>query len=224
MVKKIVYSSLIIFLVLIITLGTLLIQIKRRNIELYNGFLSEASNGDFTNFLKIQTNNHLLLEEVFLDDYQVLFYLTKTETETNLLVIVRALNDVNHALTSNDEFDLTKAIISADELVIYNSKDQDNYGDFAISSGLEKLSFYYYQVLVTEESEVLTELFDYDNKEILTKKVSLTTEEEFIKGFNQEEIYELLKMQKSYLNLVYIVFSISFLIGSLLIILLFRKK
>lgn len=224
MLKKVIYSSLIIFLVLIITLGTLLIQIKKRNIELYNNFLNEASNGDFTNFLKFQTNYHLQIDDSLSGDYAVLFYLTKSENETNLLVVVRALTDVNHANNSSDINDLTKAIISNNSEVIYNSKDSDNYGDFALSSGLEKITFYYYQVIVTDINEVLVELFDYDGKEILTKEISLETEDEFERGFNREEIYELLKEKKTYLNLVYLVFSISFLIGSVLIILLFRKK
>ncbi len=229
MIKKIIYSILITIVVVSITIGTLAFQIKKRNIQVYENFLNEASSGNYDNFFKIQTKYYKKVDSITNENYEIDVHLLITGVNDfkTIMIIVKPLKEINYASKIDDRNDQTKALIYNNGLLVYDSKDINNYSDVAISYGLNKISFYYYQFTLNDLNNFDVNLFDYDNNEIINEFIEITQFSDFSsfnKGFTNEEYYELIKSDKTYLNTVYIVFAISFTIGMGVIIFLFRKK
>lgn len=199
--KKITYILISIIVIILISLFTLSMQIKKRNQDVFNEYIKEANQGNYDNFLKHQTKKYLHLETIEENNYEISLYYTD-----NLIIFVRPLVEVNYAKDRYDKHDQTSLYVETEE-VLYNSKDGANYGDFPISLGLEKMSFYYYQVDI-DAGTYLFNFKDYDGVNILNKEILIKTDGEYIKGFTAEEINNKLAEEKSYLTPVYILFGL----------------
>lgn len=229
MIKKIIYSILVVVFLIVITMGMLFIQIKKRNNEIYQSFLNEANQGSYDNFLKLQTKYYQQIDSYSDDYYDVIYYLliTGSNNEKTALIIVKPIKEVKFAEKITDNDDKTKALIYDGEVLVYNSKDDNNYSSIAISYGLNKLSFYYYQFELDINTDLKIVLHDYDDYEIVTKTINIdypSNFEEFNKGFSRDEVYKIMGEDKSYLTPVYLVFSIVLIAGLGFLIVLFRKK
>lgn len=204
-----------IVLSVLITVFTLSMQIKKRNQTIFNEYILEANDGDYTNFLKVQTNAYLHIKEIPLETYQISLYYTD-----KLIVFVRPLKEVNFA-KSQQEDDKTQLTLIGE--ATYNSKDQKNYGDFPVSYGLTKMGFYYYQADVKQGNYEL-KLTDYDGVIIYDEIEFINTTGEYQKGFSAKEIELKLKEDETYLRAVYITFGICIALSLLGGVILFKKK
>lgn len=199
--KKVTYIIISIIVVIFVTVFVLAMQIKKRNQDVFNEYIKEANEGNYDNFLKHQVKQYLHIKTIIENNYEISLYYTD-----NLILFVRPLIKVNHAKDRYDENDQTSLYVEAEE-VLYNSKDSANYGDFPISLGLEKMSFYYYQVNINAGTYLFI-FKDYDGANILNKEINIVTDGGYTIGFTAEEINNKLMEDKSYLTPVYVFFGI----------------
>lgn len=198
--KKITYILICVIVICLVTLFVLSMQIKKRNQDVFNEYILEANEGNYSNFLKHQVKKYLHITTITENNYEIALYYTD-----NLILFVRPLTEVKHATNRYDENDQTSLYVEAEE-VLYNSKDGANYGDFPISLGLDKMSFYYYQVNINAGTYLFT-FKDYNGTNILNKEIDIVTDGEHIEGFTAEEINNKLAEDKSYLIPVYLFFG-----------------
>lgn len=198
--KKITYILICVIVICLVTLFVLSMQIKKRNQDVFNEYIKEANEGNYDNFLKHQVKQYLHIEKIFKNNYEISLYYTDS-----LILFVRPLGEVKHATDRTDANDQTSLYVEKEE-VIYNSKDAANYGDFPISLGLEKMSFYYYQVNINAGTYLFT-FKDYDGANILNEEINIITVGEYKVGFTAREINNKLMEDKSYLTPVYVFFG-----------------
>lgn len=214
--KKITYILMSIIVIVLITLFTLSMQIKKRNQDVFNHYVEEANLGNYDNFLKYQAKAYLHIDDILLEDYSLSLYYTDT-----LIVFVRPLKEVKHATDRFDKNDQTSLTVAGVDFIYY-SKQSEHYGDFPISYGLEKISFYYYEVDLQANTYLFT-LKDYDGIDFYNESILIETEGDFEPGFTKEEIVKALKEDQSYLTSVYVVFGLLVALSLGIGFYLFRK-
>ena len=218
MTRKILYiigSILVIFLVSYFTLS---MQTKKRNQDVYNDQIELANQGDYVGFLKYQTYFHKSIASFTTESYQIDIYaivISKDYQKAELVVFLRPLTDVKKANEATDESDRSRIVLHGDNLS-FDSKDEDNYGDFPVTYGLNRYNFYYYTIPYEATDDYIISLYDYDGLVILSEGINVafitnenTLNNEYVKGFTAQEVSELLALDQSYLKSVYIVFSLS---------------
>lgn len=231
MLKKVIYIIISILLIAVITFFTMFMQISKRTNQVYYELLTEANNHEFDNFIKYQTLYYRQEDDVTIGKYQIKLFLTIDKLDpliSKYLIIVIPKEPIIHASKSDDNQDMTKAIVVSDKNT-YDSTDLKYYGNYPISFGLTKNTFYYYSVPVY--NGVLTiNLYDYDGQLIFEKSQQLTIkhdnislENDYIKSFTSKETTNLLMKNPSYLTLVYVVFGLSVATAILIGIFYYRK-
>ncbi len=217
--KQAFYIVISIAVISIVTLFTLYFQIQKRISNLYYEFVEEANSGNYENFLRYQNLYHHKYLEEESSDYQIIFYITvdqENPLKSHYLVLVKPLNEVNHATKPDDKKDQTKATATVGSTT-YDSTDLSIHGEFPTSYGLVKNKFYYYHLIpISSDHNLDIALFDYDGNIIYQKEIETTVElskenieNTFIKGFTSQEVTKLMRRNSSYLTLVYVVFGVA---------------
>lgn len=168
------------------------------------------TNQDFDSFVRYQTKLGKKLYDSEVNDYYVALYQVVIETSTGyenqLLVIVDAKVPVDSAANQLDTNDQMSVKIYQDDLLIHDTKTDENYQGYALSYGfdVDVLGFVYVGFTLEINNDQLSfEIFDYHGELITTNEVSLdyvtydpngTNYDDFLKGYTVDEISNMLQL------------------------------
>lgn len=168
------------------------------------------TNQDFDSFVRYQTKLGKKLHDVEVDEYYVAIYQVVVETSTGyenqLLVIVDAKALVDSAANQLDSNDQMSVKIYQDDLLIHDTKTDENYQGYALSYGFDDdvLGFVYVGFTLEIDNEDLSfEIFDYHGVLITTNQVNIdyvvydpnvNDYDDYLKGYTVDEISDMLQL------------------------------
>jgi hypothetical protein len=209
----IIYTFISLALLGIVYLLTLFIETQNRLLAVFNEKAEAVlAEGNVTDFLKFQSLAFKELHVEQTDHYTFYVYqiLARFEEEyiNQFSVIVVPKTALNYARTSDDPSDLTSIYLYDldSDTVIFDSLEEQETFDYAVSYGIVRMGFYYYAVPLDQDYEMSVTLFDYDKQNIYHGTVTFTyTEyqgvetlpEGFISGYSVSEIEDILNMQEA---------------------------
>ena len=231
----------IIFLVMIYFF-TLIQETNKRTLDVFYELADEVVVfGDFEPFIKYQSIAYEKIEEVYTQYYGFHIYHVIAQLDDQYInqfsIFVIPIAEITHATKLEDELDLTGITIqnTLTDQLIYSTQTDDDYNDYAVSYGIEKIGFYYYAVELESSTSVEVILSDYEGHPIYTDTFDFTyvlydpeNIGNFTLGYSQAEIEDLMDLP-SYVqpaliqNLtIFIIIDIS--MGGLLHFFLKKKK
>lgn len=171
--------------------------------EAYMEIADEVSESfDVTDFVKFSSQGFETLETYDTNTYKIevlhvqAFRLEEEVHQLGIFVIPKV--DITHATVIDDPNDLTQALITSGDEVIYDSSLEDTLGNYAVSVGVEQIGFYFYAFEFEQPMNIDVLLKDFDGNIILNTSVDVPItyqEDAFIEGFSEDELNEIINSQ-----------------------------
>jgi len=161
-------------------------------------------------FIKFQSVSYQKLEQLETDVYHFHIYQVIAKrndiTFDTLIVFVIPKDEIKTAETLKDPEDQTQIIIKnvATTATLYQTIDDQNYDNYAISYGIGRVGLYYHAVEYFDyTTRIEIELFDYDKNVILTHefdymhaKDDAFDEDLLLPAYTQQEVESLLNLSR----------------------------
>ena len=236
----IIYSIMTIVLAIVLYFVTLIVVRTNRYEQVKHDLSEQAGEqNEFDAFIKFFSLAYKQLDRIDLEDYSIhVYHLLSSEqdvTFNQLAIIVRANEDVDHAISLDDSDDQTALVIKNlnNASVYYESKEDIDYPS-GISYGIELYGFYFIAPKIFHSIELEYDLFDYHGELIhssnMTYELSSYNPDElgsFNRSYTDQELDDLIKMSNHFPQALvqnFTVFGLSALIFGFLIIQVKKKK
>lgn len=241
--KKFVISYIFISILFAISLYviTLTLSYNERIFDVFHELSSEAVlTKDFDSFVSYQSIKYYQISKHETNDYIIFVYHiigSEKESYTNQLgIFVLPTENVIHALVVDDKNDQTHMKIIDINLssTIYDTSIDEEFNNFAVSYGIEKIGYYFYTYNLSKDMELKIELYNYqgdmlfENTYIFNYQDYPDVSSMFTDGISQEEL-QIMIDQETYVypkiikNMtIYIIIDV--LLGSALYFLIRYKR
>ncbi len=193
------YSLVSILIGIFIYVMTLIEVTATRTNDVYYQLAEDAVlERNIEEFVKFSTDGFVYLDTFEDDQYHIdviqVKVLLNDVLYQQLGIFVIPKTEIQYATELRDDMDLTRAIVSDDDLVLYDSRliEENTY---AMSYGIHVLGFYFYAFEYTEAHDIDIILTDYQGETIYTQTLNLPLEFDtsiFIEGYSDDELEALI--------------------------------
>ena len=188
---------------------------------------------DVSDFIKFRSEGFSYVDTFEDDIYHIdvvhVKVIERNTTYNQLGIFVIPKVEVLHARSLSDTLDLTQAVITFSEGVLYDSSLKES--TYPMSYGIQVLGFYFYAFEFDESDDIHITLKDYVGNVIYEKRLRIDTSFEaanFIEGFNSDEIEAFLGIQERFeplvLRRITIFLSVSILFGGCVVLFLKHRR